>query len=158
VVVRADKLLDVRTSKTLTNQAIVIEDGKILSGGPDTGSPPDARVIDLSSKTVLPGPIDAHTPITFDPRFVYDRLAISVPRARRSSARKMHVSLCWPALRPFATWGRPNLPTSRCATLAIQAATMNDADLLGWSDKVGVIEPNHYADIIAVDGDRKSVV
>ena len=36
---------------------------------------------------------------------------------------------------------------------AIQAATVNDADLLGWSDKVGVIEANHYADIIAVDGD-----
>jgi imidazolonepropionase-like amidohydrolase len=36
---------------------------------------------------------------------------------------------------------------------SIQAATVNDADLLGWSDKVGVIEPNHYADIIAVDGD-----
>jgi imidazolonepropionase-like amidohydrolase len=36
---------------------------------------------------------------------------------------------------------------------AIQAATVNDADLLGWSDKIGVIERNHYADIIAVDGD-----
>ena len=36
---------------------------------------------------------------------------------------------------------------------AIQAATVNDADLLGWSDKIGVVEPNHYADIIAVDGD-----
>ena len=36
---------------------------------------------------------------------------------------------------------------------AIQAATVNDADLLGWSDKVGVLEPGHYADIIAVDGD-----
>ena len=36
---------------------------------------------------------------------------------------------------------------------SIQAATVNDADLLGWSDKVGVIEPNHFADIIAVDGD-----
>jgi imidazolonepropionase-like amidohydrolase len=36
---------------------------------------------------------------------------------------------------------------------SIQAATVNDADLLGWSDKIGVIEPNHFADIIAVDGD-----
>jgi len=30
---------------------------------------------------------------------------------------------------------------------------VNDADLLGWSDKIGVLEPGHYADIIAVDGD-----
>jgi imidazolonepropionase-like amidohydrolase len=36
---------------------------------------------------------------------------------------------------------------------AIQAATINDADLLGWSDRIGVIESKHYADIIAVDGD-----
>ena len=36
---------------------------------------------------------------------------------------------------------------------SIQAATVNDADLLGWADKIGVIEPSHYADIIAVDGD-----
>jgi len=36
---------------------------------------------------------------------------------------------------------------------AIRTATVNDADLLGWSDKVGSIEPNKWADIIAVDGD-----
>ena len=36
---------------------------------------------------------------------------------------------------------------------AIQAATINDADLLGWSDKVGTIEPGKWADMVAVDGD-----
>jgi imidazolonepropionase-like amidohydrolase len=36
---------------------------------------------------------------------------------------------------------------------AIQTATVNDADLLGWSDKIGTIEAGKYADIIAVDGD-----
>ncbi|MGD0791073.1 MAG: amidohydrolase family protein [Terriglobales bacterium] len=36
---------------------------------------------------------------------------------------------------------------------AIQAATINDADLLGWSDKIGSIEPGKWADIVAVDGD-----
>jgi imidazolonepropionase-like amidohydrolase len=36
---------------------------------------------------------------------------------------------------------------------AIQAATISAADLLGWNDKVGVIAPGAFADIIAVDGD-----
>src|SRR6202035_2601432 len=36
---------------------------------------------------------------------------------------------------------------------AIQAATVNAADLLGWSDRVGTLDPGRYADLIAVEGD-----
>ncbi len=36
---------------------------------------------------------------------------------------------------------------------AIQAATVNAADLLSWQGKVGVIAPGAFADIIAVEGD-----
>lgn len=36
---------------------------------------------------------------------------------------------------------------------AIQSATINDANLLGWPDKVGAIEQGKWADVIAVDGD-----
>jgi imidazolonepropionase-like amidohydrolase len=36
---------------------------------------------------------------------------------------------------------------------ALRAATTNAAELMGWQDKVGVIEPGHYADLIAVEGD-----
>jgi imidazolonepropionase-like amidohydrolase len=41
---------------------------------------------------------------------------------------------------------------------AIQAATVKAAELIGWSDKVGAIEPGHDADIIAVSGDPTSDV
>jgi imidazolonepropionase-like amidohydrolase len=41
---------------------------------------------------------------------------------------------------------------------AIQAATVNAADLLGWQDRVGTIEKGHFADIIAVEGDPQSDV
>jgi imidazolonepropionase-like amidohydrolase len=94
-IVRAGKLLDVRTGKTLTNQAIVIEDGKIVSVGPDSDAAADAgvKVIDLSNKTVLPGLIDAHTHLTFNPRFGYDTLAISVPREALIGAKNARVTL-----------------------------------------------------------------
>ncbi len=36
---------------------------------------------------------------------------------------------------------------------AIRSATINAADLLGWSDRVGSLAPGHYADMIAVAGD-----
>lgn len=36
---------------------------------------------------------------------------------------------------------------------AIQTATVNAADLLGWSDRIGSIEPGKFADIVAVSGD-----
>jgi imidazolonepropionase-like amidohydrolase len=35
----------------------------------------------------------------------------------------------------------------------LRAATLNSADLLGMSDRIGAIEPGKFADIIAVDGD-----
>jgi len=41
---------------------------------------------------------------------------------------------------------------------AIQAATMNAAELMGWKDRVGSIEPGKYADLIAVSGDPLSDV
>jgi imidazolonepropionase-like amidohydrolase len=35
---------------------------------------------------------------------------------------------------------------------AIQSATVNAADLMGWSDRTGSLDPGKWADIIAVDG------
>jgi imidazolonepropionase-like amidohydrolase len=36
---------------------------------------------------------------------------------------------------------------------AIQTGTLNAADLMGWTDRIGTIEPGKWADIIAIDGD-----
>jgi imidazolonepropionase-like amidohydrolase len=41
---------------------------------------------------------------------------------------------------------------------AIQAATVNAAELLGWRDKVGELSKGHFADLIAVEGDPLSDV
>jgi imidazolonepropionase-like amidohydrolase len=36
---------------------------------------------------------------------------------------------------------------------AIQTATVNAADLLGWSDRIGSLDAGKFADIVAVNGD-----
>ena len=39
------------------------------------------------------------------------------------------------------------------ALAALQTATLNAADLMGWSDRAGSLEPGKWADVIAVKGD-----
>jgi len=59
--VRAGRLIDPDSATVLTNQVILIKDGKVQSVGKELALPADAKVIDLSGKTVLPGLIDCHT-------------------------------------------------------------------------------------------------
>src|SRR5690242_20389661 len=70
VVIRAGRVLDVKTGQTLTNQAIVIENDKIVSIGPASAAKPapGAKVIELPNATILPGLIDAHTHLTGNPK------------------------------------------------------------------------------------------
>jgi imidazolonepropionase-like amidohydrolase len=95
VVVHAGHLLDVKTGKLLSDQAVVIEDGKIVRVGSSTEIkvPADAMLIDLSSATVLPGLIDAHTHLTGDPSFGYEQLGISIPRETLIGAKNARVTL-----------------------------------------------------------------
>ncbi|MCU1283914.1 MAG: Pro-Hyp dipeptidase [Acidobacteriales bacterium] len=51
--------------------------------------------------------------------------------------------------RQFVTYVHMGLTPAQ----AIQTATVNAADLLGWSNKVGTIEAGKWADIIATDAD-----
>jgi len=95
VVVRAGRLLDVKTGNMLQNQAIVIEGDKIVSVGPAASvkAAPDATMVDLPNATVLPGLIDAHTHITFNPSFGYETLGISIPREALIGAHNARVTL-----------------------------------------------------------------
>jgi imidazolonepropionase-like amidohydrolase len=59
--IRAGKVIDVVSARTLSNQIILIRNGKIDAIGDNLSVPANGRVIDLSKSTVLPGLIDCHT-------------------------------------------------------------------------------------------------
>jgi len=93
--VHAGHVLDVKTGKTAADQMLVIEDGKIVSTGPaaEAKVPADAVRIELPNATVLPGLIDAHTHLTMDPKFGYERLSVSAPRATLTGAKNARLTL-----------------------------------------------------------------
>jgi imidazolonepropionase-like amidohydrolase len=96
VVVHAGKLLDVRSGKTLNDQAIVSEAGKIVSVGPMGQAKRSSadRFIDLPNATVLPGLTDAHTHLTGNPQDIGPQaLSISIPRATLTGARNARITL-----------------------------------------------------------------
>lgn len=59
--IKCGKLIDGKTDKVFDNQIILIQGNRIAAVGATVSIPANARVIDLSSATVLPGLIDAHT-------------------------------------------------------------------------------------------------
>jgi imidazolonepropionase-like amidohydrolase len=61
--IRAGKLIDPDSGTVLTSQTILIRAGKIEAVGNNVSIPSNAKIIDLSKMTVLPGLIDCHTQI-----------------------------------------------------------------------------------------------
>jgi imidazolonepropionase-like amidohydrolase len=83
-VIRAGHLVDTDAGTVLADQVIVIRDGRIASVGnrKDVKIPSDAKMIDLSKMTVLPGLIDCHTHLADG---VHDPEPVN--RARKSAAQ-----------------------------------------------------------------------
>ena len=92
--IRAGYLIDVDAGRVLSNQTILIRDGKIESVGENLAIPSGVTTVDLSKMTVLPGLIDCHTHLAdgsqegnIDPVYQLKRTAAaiafeSVPNAR----------------------------------------------------------------------------
>jgi len=95
VIIHAGHMLDVKTGKLLPDQTIVIEDGKVVSLGAsaETKAPGNAVRIELPNATVLPGLIDAHTHLTYDPKFGYEELGVSIPRETLTGAKNARITL-----------------------------------------------------------------
>lgn len=95
------------------------------------------------------------------PQFMVEKAKIVLPAARQNIARafKAGVKVAFgtdAAVYPHGMNGREfavMVKLGMSPMQSIQAATINAADLLGWSERVGLIEAGRFADIIAVNSD-----
>src|SRR6476646_3135018 len=96
-IIHAGHMLDVKTGKMMDNVTVSIEGDKVtgVSSGQNSlaEGQAGARVINLPSATLLPGLIDVHTHLTFDPNFGYQELGVSIPREALIGAKNARVTL-----------------------------------------------------------------
>src|SRR5262245_2289912 len=82
VAIRAGRLFDSKSGTLLNNQIILIRGDRISDVGGSVQIPREARVIDLSSATVLPGMIDAHVHVNTGGETPAERTLIAVANAQ----------------------------------------------------------------------------
>src|SRR5882762_7624251 len=126
-IVRAGRMLDVRTGQIRANQAIVIEGEKIaeIVAASEVKAAAGDTTIDLPDATLLPGLIDAHTHLTFDLSSLgYQGLAISTAREALHGARNARITL----EAGFTTVR--NLGAKDYADIALRDA-INEGDAIG---------------------------
>ena len=63
LLLRAARLVDVERGRTIAPASLLVEDGRIVALNP-SAAPPDAEVVELGNRTLMPGMIDAHVHLT----------------------------------------------------------------------------------------------
>ncbi|HET7038427.1 MAG TPA: amidohydrolase family protein, partial [Gemmatimonadales bacterium] len=61
VVLRGARVITMRGTEVIENADVVVRNNRIASVGPRGSAPADARVIDVSGKTIMPGLVDTHS-------------------------------------------------------------------------------------------------
>ena len=82
IAIRAGRLFDARTGTLLTNQIVLIRGDRIAEVGASVQIPREARVIDLSAATVLPGMIDTHVHVNTGGQTPAERALIALTNAQ----------------------------------------------------------------------------
>jgi len=170
VAIRAGRLVDGRSIAPIQNVVILIEGDRIKAVGQNLAIPAGAQIIDLSQSTVLPGLIDCHTHITYEPGNYYESIfrkspidiAVTVHVNARQTLEAGFTTIrdvgapefIDVALRKAIDAGRVVGPRMQVATLAI-GATGGHADLVGFSPYIKFGQFSGIAD--GIDEIRKLV-
>jgi imidazolonepropionase-like amidohydrolase len=84
ILVRAARLLDVRTGTLVNNAAVLVEGERIAAVGAGLSAPAGAEVIDLGDVTLLPGLIDCHTHLMASSADDYGEMLLTKSQAYRA--------------------------------------------------------------------------
>ncbi len=94
--IKADAMVDVLKGSLISNPLVIVKDDKIIAVTSQSKGniPADAKVIDLTGQTILPGLMDMHTHLTSDAdAHGYKGLAVSLPRATLDGANNAQKTL-----------------------------------------------------------------
>lgn len=122
-VIRAARMIDVRSGAVIRNAMIVVEGSRIRSAGLASAPPANAQIIDLGDATLLPGLIDAHTHLlqNYEVRLGGDDPNMLVTVATMSPARRALLG---------AKMGREDLEAG--------ITTVRDVGNSGWNGDVAL--------------------
>jgi len=158
IAIRAGRLIDGRGGAPMLNAVILVRGERIQAVGANIAIPAGARVIDLSSTTVLPGLIDCHTHITVAPGASGDQFrrsfvdaAIVAPTYAKATLEAGFTTIRDLGASDFVdvalrnAINRGDIPGPR-----IQAATMPVSATGGHGDVNGLSPYVHFEDMSGV--------
>ena len=159
--IRAGRLIDGKGKDPIVNAVILVENDRITGVSSDMAIPPGTAVIDLGAATVVPGLIDCHTHITFQPEDYYadlfrrspiDQAVVAHLYARRTldagftTVRDLGAGeFIDVALRKAINGGKLIGPRMQVATLCV-GSTGGHYDLVGFSPYLKFEQFNGIAD------------
>lgn len=98
VVLRNARLIDGTGAEPRDDVDVLVQEGRIVALGSDLDVPSDAREIDLSGRTLLPGFIDAHTHLTFSPPPSFEAGVVREVRESEADQALRGVGNAWATL------------------------------------------------------------
>ena len=123
VAYRADRVVDGISDEPLQNAAVLVEDGRIVSVGPEGDLSDDIVIVDLGDATLLPGLIDTHVHLVWSASAEPHALVESEPRAvtalRCADNMKKHLEAGVTTVRDVGSTDGMAIDMSRAVQLGV---------------------------------------
>ena len=160
VALKAARMFDGLSDRTVANAVVIIEGTRIRDAGPGLAIPPEATALDLGDATLLAGEWTGGKAQKFPPEIAAKaRAALAARSDMFRRALKSGVKIAFGTDAGVSPHGISAREFSLLVELgmtpaaALRTAGPAAADLLGLGKLIGTLEKGKEADIVAVPGD-----